>query len=132
MGRGRGGGQRGRGGGAGPPLGGERPGPRRGMGVLVAAYAGYAAFWGTWVVAFPEWVRAYRMTLGAAGLAFAATAGVAIVVMTFVTPRLERLPRRRSVALSLLLHAAGDALLVSAPRSVILVAFCLLGAGAGL
>ena len=107
-------------------------GARAGMGALLAGYAAFGAFWGTWVVVFAEFLRRNSLSAGQASLLFTASAVVAIVVMTFGAPLLDPLPRHVTVALALAAGAIGDALVAVLPREALLVGFVVLGAGTGL
>src|SRR2546423_13741681 len=107
-------------------------GARAGMGALLAGYAAFGAFWGTWVVVFAEFLRRNSLSAGQASLLFTASAVVAIVVMTFGAPLLDPLPRHVTVALALAAGAIGGALVAVLPREALLVGFVVLGAGTGL
>ena len=107
-------------------------GARAGMGALLAGYAAFGAFWGTWVVVFAEFLRRNSLSAGQASLLFTASAVVAIVVMTFGAPLLDPLPRHVTVALALAAGAIGGALVAVLPREALFVGFVVLGAGTGL
>lgn len=105
---------------------------RRAVPPLLAAYWTFGQFWGVWVVVFAEFLRAERLTPGDVGIQFALLAGVAIVVMTLVAPRLQGLPHTVTVPIALATHGLGSVLVAYAPPEWITLGFVLLGIGNGL
>ena len=63
-----------------------------------------------WVVVFAPFLRDHNLSAGAISLELSTLTVVAILVITFVSPRLEPLPRHASIALALGLHAIGAVL----------------------
>jgi fucose permease len=100
--------------------------------LLVAAYGAYGGFWGVWVVVFANFLADRDYTAGRISLLFGGLSIIAIGVMTFVAPRLEKLPRNASLTISLTFHAAGNICLVTLPNEWLWIAFVLMGAGTGL
>jgi hypothetical protein len=112
---------------------GQRDGPaRRGMGALLAGYAAFGAFWGTWVVVFAEFLHRDSLSAGQASLLFTAAAVVAVGVMTFAASFLDSLPRNVTVGTGLVAAAAGGAMVAVLPPAALLAGFAVLGAGTGL
>lgn len=107
-------------------------GRRKGTGALVAGYGSYGAFWGVWVVVFTEFLAYHGLGPGQAGLRLVAVSVSAVLVMTFVAPRMEGLPRGQAVRLGLGVHALGIAAVGLAPTGWLYPAFALLGVGTGL
>ncbi|MDP9241761.1 MAG: hypothetical protein M3O84_01135, partial [Actinomycetota bacterium] len=105
---------------------------RRAVPPLLAAYWTFGQFWGVWVVIFAEFLRANGLTPGAVGVQFALMAGVAIVVMTLLAPRLQGLPHTVTVPVALATHGLGSLLVAYAPPEWLTLAFVLLGVGNGL
>ncbi len=85
-----------------------------------------------WVVVFAEFLRANGLTSGEVGIQFALMAGVAIVVMTLLAPRLQGLPHTVTVSMALTTHGLGSVLVAFAPPAWLPFAFVLLGIGNGL
>lgn len=102
------------------------------VGVLIAAYLAYGAFWGAWVVVFADFLRDRDFTAGSVSLLFAMLSVVAIAVMSLVAPRLEPLSRHTTLTLSLVVHGTGNALVALVPNGWLWAGFLLMGAGTGL
>jgi hypothetical protein len=98
----------------------------------VAGYGSYGAFWGVWVVVFAEFLEHHDLSPGQAGLRLVATSVAAVLVMTFVAPRLEGLRRADTVRLGLAVHALGILAVGLVPTGWLFPAFALLGVGTGL
>jgi fucose permease len=105
---------------------------RKALPLLVAAYGAYGGFWGAFVVIFSEFLDDRSLSPGEVSLYFAGMSIVAIAVMTLVAPRLEPLPRSHTIALALVAHAAGNALLVALPFELLWLSFLFMAAGTGL
>jgi MFS family permease len=105
---------------------------RAGMAALAGGYLGYGAFWGAWVVLFADFLHDRAISPGRISLGFGALSIVAIGLMIFVAPRLERRTRNSTVSLALFLHATGALLVAWLPNDWLLVAFFFLGSGTGL
>lgn len=105
---------------------------RQAFTALIAAYASFGAFWGVWVVVFADFLHERQLSAGGVSVHLSAMSIVAIGLMTFLSPRLEHLPRRRTVAVSLLVHAMGIIGLVVASDALLFSAFIMMGVGTGL
>ncbi len=102
------------------------------MGVLVSGYASYGAFWGAFVVVFADFLAAHGLSFSRVSLGFTAMSVVSILLMTFLAPRLEPLPRNATVAGALIVHASGSASIALLPTELLVVPFVVMGAGTGL
>lgn len=105
---------------------------RAGMNTLLLAYLAFGSFWGTWVVVFADFLRHHDLTPGRVSIGWTLLSIVAILVMTFLAPRLEPLPRHATVGWSLAAHGLGSALMVLMPSAWLPLAFVTLGFGTGL
>ncbi len=99
---------------------------------LFAAYSAYGAYWGVWAVVFADYLRANRLSEGAAGLQFGALAITSILTMTLVSPRLQGLPLSVTIPLGLVFLGTGAMMIGSTSRPVLYPAFVVLGVGNGL
>jgi MFS family permease len=102
------------------------------MGPLLVVYVAFGAFWGSWVVVFAEFLRHHDLTPGRVSIGWSLLSIVAILAMTFLAPRLEPVPRNRTVGSALAVHAAGSAALTLAPTAWLPLGFVTLGFGTGL
>jgi fucose permease len=109
----------------------ERRPNARAIGLLVGTYAAFGAFWGVWVVVFANFLSDRGFSAGAVSLLFVVMSVVAIAVMSFGTPRMEALSRHLTLSLSLVVHAAGNILLVALDKESLWIAFVLMGFGTG-
>ncbi len=107
-------------------------GRRSGIVPLLGAYLVFGAFWGAWAAAFPSFLAARSLSLGAVSLGFTGMSLTSIAVMTWVSPRLDRLPRACGVALALGVHGAGNAFLALGHGPALWLGFAVTGAGTGL
>ena len=99
---------------------------------LLAGYWSFGQFWGVWVILVFEFQRHHSLTDSHLGLLYSLLSIAAIVTMLAGAPRLQRLPLRTSVPLSLAsLGIAALALAVGA-TSMLLFIFVLVGVGNGL
>lgn len=110
----------------------EGRGRRRGLVALVAGYASFGAFWGTWAVVFTDFLSEHGLSPGDVSVPFTLLSAIAILVMTFVAPRLEPVPRGLTLALALSVHAAGAGLLAVLPAAWLMAGFAVIGVGTGL
>jgi fucose permease len=110
----------------------SEPGTRARTAPLFGAYLVFGIFWGVWVVVFADFLAAHRMSEGAAGLRLAALSVTAVLTMTLVAPRLQRLPLSVTVSTGLGVFALG-ALLVAFPSgAAVALGFAAIGVGNGL
>lgn len=105
---------------------------RAGMSPLLLAYLAFGSFWGTWVVIFADFLRHHGLTPGRVSIWWTLLSLVAILVMTFLAPRLEPLPRHGTVGWALAAHGLGSALMVLTSTAWLPLAFIALGFGTGL
>ncbi len=110
----------------------ESEGSRRGLVPLMAAYAAFGAFWGTWVVVFADFLEKHDLSPGQVSLPMTLLSVVAILVMTFVAPRLEPFARGTNLAAALLIHALGSILMGLLASGWVVLAFVAIGVGTGL
>jgi hypothetical protein len=110
----------------------KEPSSRRGIGPLLATYWTFGGFWGVWAVVFADFLRQHRLSPGELSLQFAGLSVTAILVMTFLAPRLETLPRRASIGLGLGVHAVGAALVAVLPTAALVVGFTVVGLATGI
>jgi hypothetical protein len=115
---------------------GERSAPPDGEGAsvtpLLAGYWSFGQFWGVWVILVYEFQRAHVLTDSRLGLAYALLSVIAVSVMLLVAPKLQPLPLRVSVPLSLFSLAVGAVAIAVLPTGTIWLGFALVGAGNGL
>jgi MFS family permease len=99
---------------------------------LFGAYLVFGVFWGVWVVVFADWLAAQHITEGGAGLRLAALSATAIVTMTLVAPRLQRVRLGVTIPAGLLVFALGPLLLGTASGPGVTLGFAAIGVGNGL
>jgi MFS family permease len=99
---------------------------------LLAGYWSFGQFWGFWVILVFEFQRHHSLTDSRLGLLYSVLSVAAIATMLAGAPRLQRLPLRSSVPLSLVSLAIGALALAIAPTWMLLVTFVLVGVGNGL
>lgn len=102
---------------------------RRWVAPLASVSAASGVFWGTFGVAFTDFITVRGLTYAGAGNQLAALSIVSILMMLFVTQRLETLPRRWSVGGGAAVTTVGIALLAVVPDRALLVAFVVVGVG---
>ncbi|HEX6261534.1 MAG TPA: MFS transporter [Actinomycetota bacterium] len=102
------------------------------MSPLLLAYLAFGSFWGTWVVVFADFLRHHGLTPGRVSIWWTLLSLVAILVMTFLAPRMEPLPRHGTVGWAMVAHAIGSALMVLTSTGWLPIAFVALGFGTGL
>jgi drug/metabolite transporter (DMT)-like permease len=105
---------------------------RRQAAPLASVSVASGVFWGTFGVAFTDFITRRGLDYTSAGNQLAALSIVSILMMLFVAQRLEPLPRRWPVGGGALATTAGIVLLVVAPDSLLLAAFVVVGVGQGL
>jgi MFS family permease len=99
---------------------------------LFASYLAFGLYWGAWVVMFADFLADRRMTEGQAGLQLAALSVASIVTMTLISPRLQRLPLTVTIPFGLVAMGLGAALMAALPRTLLTLAFVVVGIGNGL
>jgi Major Facilitator Superfamily len=119
-----------------PVVPGERPASRGGTGSsvvpLLAGYWSFGQYWGVWVIVVYEFQRKHTLSDSRLGLAYTLLSIVAVSVMLLVAPRLQPLPLRASVPLSLFSLAVGAVAIALLPTGSIWLGFALVGVGNGL
>ncbi len=99
---------------------------------LLAGYWSFGQFWGVWVILVFEFQRFHGIDEARLGLLYTLLSSVAVAVMLFVAPRMQPLPLRTSMTISLLTLTCGCAAIGFLPTSVMAIGFVLVGAGNGL
>jgi MFS family permease len=105
---------------------------RRDILPLLAGYWSFGQFWGVWVILVFEVQRDRAISDTGLGLAYTLISITAVVVMLFLAPRLQTLPLRVSVPLSLATLALATAAVAAVPEGGLAIAFVLIGLGNGL
>src|SRR2546427_6824190 len=99
---------------------------------LLAGYWSFGQYWGVWVILVYEFQRAHVLSDSRLGLAYALLSVIAVTVMLLVAPRLQPLPLRVSVPVSLFSLAVGAVAIAVLPTGAIWLGFALVGVGDGL
>jgi MFS family permease len=99
---------------------------------LFGAYLVFGVFWGVWVVVFADWLAAQHLSEGAAGLRLAALSATAIVTMTVVAPRLQRVPLGVTLPIGLMVFGCGALILGTVSGPAVALGFAAIGVGNGL
>ncbi len=99
---------------------------------ILAGYATFGAYWGTWAVVQLDFLRDHAMSTGTLGLLFSGLSIVSIGTMVVFAPRLQPRPLRATIALGLLAMAGGGALIGHGAGGLLLAGFVVLGVGNGL
>ena len=105
---------------------------RKRVPALLTGYWAFGQYWGIWVILVVELQSRNDLSYGEMGWLLASLSAVAIVVMTFVTPRLARLPLGFLCALALCTLGLGSAAMALLPSGFLWIAFAIVGAGNGL
>jgi MFS family permease len=105
---------------------------RRWQAPLASVSAASGVFWGSFGVAFTDFITKRELSYAAAGNLLAALSIMSILIMLFVAHRLETLERRWAVGGGAAVTTVGIALLVLAPDAALLLAFLVVGVGQGL
>jgi MFS family permease len=105
---------------------------RRRVPALLSGYWAFGQYWGIWVILVVELQAHNDLSYGEMGLLLALLSGVAITVMTFVTPRLSKLPLGLLCAMSLCTLGVGSTAMALLPSALLWVAFAVVGAGNGM
>ena len=108
----------------------ERPGPP--IAPLLAGYWSFGQYWGVWVILVLEFQRLHGVSDSRLGLLYTLLSIVAVGVMLLLAPRLQPLPLRVSVPLSLASLAVGAAAIAYLPTDAVWLGFAIVGAGNGL
>lgn len=115
-----------------PPAAADLAAERRRIPALLAGYWAFGQYWGLWVILVVRIQAVHHLSFGRMGLLLALLSLVAIVVMTFVAPRLARFPLGALCAGSLLTLGTGSLGMAILPTSALWIAFAIAGAGNGL
>lgn len=99
---------------------------------LLAGYWSFGQYWGVWVILVFEFQSAHGIGEARLGFLYTLLSAVAVVVMLLLAPRLQPLPLRTSVTVSLLSLAVGSFAIGFLPTSFVVVGFMLVGVGNGL
>jgi MFS family permease len=115
-----------------PPLEEGRIEERRRIPPLLTGYWAFGQYWGIWVILVVRIQDARQLSYGEMGLLLALLSIVAMLVMTFVTPRMSRLPLGFLCAVSLCALAVGSVGMALLPTGLLWIAFAIVGVGNGL
>jgi MFS family permease len=99
---------------------------------LLTGYWAFGQYWGLWVILVVAIQEARDLSYGEMGLLLALLSAVAMIVMTFVTPRLARLPLGSLCAIGLVALAMGAIGMALLPNELLWMAFAIVGVGNGL
>jgi hypothetical protein len=99
---------------------------------LLAGYWSFGQFWGVWVILVFEFQRDRAISDAGLGLDYTLISITAVAVMLFLAPRLQTLPLRVSVPVSLGTLALATTAVAAVPDGGLVVAFALIGLGNGL
>jgi predicted MFS family arabinose efflux permease len=105
---------------------------RRRVPALLTGYWAFGQYWGIWVILVVEIQATHDLSYGEMGLLLALLSAVAMLVMTFVTPRLARLPLGFLCAIGLFSLGAGSLGMALLPSGLLWIAFAIVGVGNGL
>src|SRR5262245_26739220 len=105
---------------------------RRDILPLLAGYWSFGQFWGVWVILVFEFQRDRAISDAGLGLDYTLISITAVAVMLFLAPRLQTLPLRVSVPVSLATLALATTAVAAVPDGALVVAFVLIGLGNGL
>ena len=105
---------------------------RRRIPPLLTGYWAFGQYWGIWVILVVRIQDARQLSYGEMGLLLALLSIVAMLVMTFVTPRMSRLPLGFLCAVSLCTLAVGSVGMALLPTALLWIAFAIVGVGNGL
>jgi predicted MFS family arabinose efflux permease len=110
----------------------QRATERRRVPALLTGYWAFGQYWGIWVILVVQLQSHHDLTYGEMGLLLALLSGIAMTVMTFVTPRLARFPLGLLCAISLCTLGVGSTAMALLPAGALWIAFAIVGAGNGL
>jgi predicted MFS family arabinose efflux permease len=99
---------------------------------LLAGYWSFGQYWGVWVILVYEFQRFHGIGDASLGGLYMLLSVVAVTVMLFLAPRLQPLPLRSSMTISLLTLAVASFAIGFLPSSLVFVGFMLVGVGNGL
>ncbi len=105
---------------------------RRRIPPLLTGYWAFGQYWGIWVILVVRIQDARQLSYGEMGLLLALLSIIAMLVMTFVTPRMSRLPLGFLCAVSLCALAVGSVGMALLPTGLLWIAFAIVGVGNGL
>ncbi len=105
---------------------------RRRIPPLLTGYWAFGQYWGIWVILVVRIQDARQLSYGEMGLLLALLSIIAMLVMTFVTPRMSRLPLGFLCAVSLCSLAVGSVGMALLPTALLWIAFAIVGVGNGL
>jgi len=110
----------------------ERGAERGRVPALLTGYWAFGQYWGIWVILVVQIQATRDLSYGEMGALLALLSAVAMVVMTFVTPRLARLPLGFLCAIGLFALGVGSLGMALLPTAMFWIAFAIVGAGNGL
>jgi predicted MFS family arabinose efflux permease len=99
---------------------------------LLAGYWSFGQFWGVWVILVLDFQQFHDLGEARLGLLYTLLSAVAVGVMLFLAPRMQPLPLRTSMTISLLALTVGSFAIGVLPSSMMALGFALVGAGSGL
>jgi MFS family permease len=105
---------------------------RRRVPALLTGYWAFGQYWGIWVILVVQLQSHNDLGYGEMGLLLALLSGVAIAVMTFLTPRMSRFPLGFLCAVALVTLGVGSTAMALLPSALLWIAFAIVGAGNGL
>jgi hypothetical protein len=105
---------------------------RRRVPALLTGYWAFGQYWGIWVILVVKIQATRDLSFGEMGLLLALLSAVAMLVMTFVAPRLARLPLGFLCAIGLFSLGTGSVGMALLPSWLLWMAFAVVGVGNGL
>jgi cyanate permease len=108
------------------------PNTRRDIAPLLIGYWAFGQFWGVWVILVTDLQTFHTISDSRMGLLYTLLSVVAVLVMAFLAPRLQRLPLSTSVPLSLASLAVASFVIAFQPTALIVLGMALVGLGNGL
>ncbi|MFN8232595.1 MAG: MFS transporter [Actinomycetota bacterium] len=99
---------------------------------LLAGYWSFGQFWGVWVILVYELQRDRTISDAGLGIDYMLTSLTAVAAMLFLAPRLQGLPLRSSVPMSLATLGLATTAAAAVPDAGLVLAFALIGLGNGL
>jgi hypothetical protein len=105
---------------------------RRRIPALLTGYWAFGQYWGIWVILVVQIQASRDLSYGEMGVLLALLSAVAMLVMTFVAPRMARLPLGFLCAIGLFSLGVGSLGMALLPAGLLWSAFAIVGVGNGL
>jgi cyanate permease len=99
---------------------------------LLIGYWAFGQFWGVWVILVSDFQVFHSISDSQMGLLYMLLSVVAVLVMAFMAPQLQRLRLSTSVPLSLASLAIGAVVVALPSTALVVLGFALVGMGNGL